>query len=279
MRIAVLSGKGGTGKTFVSVNLTAAAGQAVYMDCSVEQPEGRLFFKPEDAEETPVYTLRPEFDLDKCFGCQKCIQFCHFNALAYIKEKPALIPQACRFCGGCKMVCTQRAITETRHAAGMIEEGISGRIHVVTGVLNAGEPSSIPVIRSLLKRKAMAPVPIILDCPSGTGRSVMEVVSGADYCIVVTEPTLLGFHDFQIAYELLTMLEKPLGVVVNKADEPYMPLEDFCLEHQIPILQRFAWTPTLAQLCAKGEIAIRHDVHTAEDFRQILRQLQKEVLG
>ena len=87
MKIAVLSGKGGTGKTLVSVNLAAASEKAIYIDCDVEEPNGHLFFKPDDKKEKEVSVLIPEVNNDLCNGCRKCVDFCRFNALAYIKNK------------------------------------------------------------------------------------------------------------------------------------------------------------------------------------------------
>ena len=93
MKIAVLSGKGGAGKTFTAVNLAAAAEKSVYIDCDVEEPNGHLFFKPQEIQKEEVTTKLPEFDPEKCNGCKACVELCKFHALIYIKEKPNVFPE------------------------------------------------------------------------------------------------------------------------------------------------------------------------------------------
>ena len=132
MKIACLSGKGGAGKTFVAVNLAAAAGTATYIDCDVEEPNGHLFLKLEQVREETVYTLLPEFDKERCNGCKKCVEFCRFHALVYIKEKPIVLSEVCHSCGGCKLVCPEGAITEKKKPIGTIRCGVRNNLSVVT---------------------------------------------------------------------------------------------------------------------------------------------------
>ena len=145
MKIAVLSGNGGAGKTFVSVNLAAAAGRAVYIDCDVEEPNGRLFLKPENLQRETVTRMLPQFDKDKCVGCRKCVDFCRFHALAFVKKKPMLFEEVCHSCGGCQMVCPAEAVSWRQHPVGAVEIGTRDEITVITGELNIGEASGIPV--------------------------------------------------------------------------------------------------------------------------------------
>ncbi len=252
MKIAVLSGKGGAGKTFVAVNLAAAAGHATYIDCDVEEPNGRLFLKTEHVCSTPVCTLLPSFDAAKCIGCKKCVEFCRFHALLYIKEKPMVFPEVCHSCGGCLMVCPGSAIMEVPKQIGMLEEGNHENVKVVTGVLNPGEASGVPVIRQALKR---ADGMTVIDCPPGSACSVMESMMDADYCVLVAEPTAFGFHNFRMVHELAVLLHKPCGVVVNKQTKRYLPLEDYCAEKGLTILERFAYDPALGNLLADNEVA------------------------
>lgn len=270
MKIGVLSGKGGAGKTFVAVNLAAAAGQAVYIDCDVEEPNGRLFWKPENVSRTPVSTLLPEFDAAKCSGCKKCVQFCRFHALLYIKEKPMVFPEVCHSCGGCEMVCPQGAIREVPKPVGVLEEGQHGDVKVVTGVLNPGEASGIPVIRQALKQ---AEGLTVIDCPPGSACSVMECVMDADYCVLVAEPTAFGFHNFQMVHELAALLQKPCGVVINKQTEPYAPLEDYCREKHLPVLDRISYDPALGKLLAGNAIAAERLPAYRERFAAIWEKI------
>ncbi|NLD61192.1 4Fe-4S binding protein [Candidatus Sumerlaeota bacterium] len=252
MRIACLSGKGGAGKTFVAVNLAAAAGNCTYIDCDVEEPNGQLFFKPEGIRTSVVSTRLPTFDAAKCSGCKECVNACRFHALMYIMEKPVVFSEVCHSCGLCQMVCPAGAVSETEKAVGVLEIGYHGGIRVVTGILNPGEASGVPVIRQALKQ---AEGLTILDCPPGSACSVMESIMDSDYCVLVVEPTAFGFHNFKMVWELATLLRKPCGVVINKQTEDYEPLEHFCRNKGLSVLARIPYDPTLAKHLANNEIA------------------------
>lgn len=277
MKLAILSGKGGTGKTFLSVNLCAAAERATYLDCDVEEPNGRLFLKPEGVERNEVHTLRPVFRGENCTGCRKCVDFCHFNALVFLKGKPMVFPDVCHACGGCSLVCPADAVTEEKRLAGSVEQGTARNVRVVSGCMEMGESSGIPVIQAVLERSGAPEELTVIDCPPGSACSVLESVEGADACLLVAEPTAFGFHNFQMVHELVRLLGKPCGVVVNKAAEPYPPLEDFCREQGTPILCRIPYDETLAALGARAEVAAWADERYAERFRSLLRDV-KEVL-
>lgn len=274
MKIAVLSGKGGAGKTFVSVNLSAVVQNAVYVDCDVEEPNGRLYWKPAMEKETPVRVLIPEFDVQRCSGCRKCVDFCRFHALAFVREKPMVFSEVCHSCGGCVMVCPENAVWETPRPVGMVEEGARGGVRVVTGVLNPGEVSAVPVIKAALRTGGESDLTVI-DCPPGSGCPVMESVIGADCCLLVAEPTAFGFHNFKMVHRLALLLGKPCGVVINKADAPYAPLEEYCEKQGLPILLRIPYSERLAALGAAGEIALEQDPDLAESFRGLLAAVRK----
>lgn len=291
MRIAILSGKGGTGKTFVSVNLAYTAENATYIDCDVEEPNGRLFLKPTEPKTIPVHRKLPTFDDTTCIGCRACVDFCHFNALIFLRNKPKLFPEVCHSCGGCQIVCKQHAITENARQVGVIEIGNSNDIRVVTGILNIGEASAVPVIQSALYHgleqekpnlnctsigDAIQPT-VVIDCPPGSSCSVMESVAESDYCLLVVEPTAFGFHNFQMVHELVTLMNKPCGIVINKAYEAYAPLYDYCYAQQIPILLEIPYESQLAELSAKGEIVTQYHEQLANDFQTLLTRLRKEV--
>ena len=149
MKIAVLSGKGGTGKTFAAVNLAAVAGRSLYVDCDVEEPNGHLFFKPENVAETPVSVSVPVVDAMLCSGCRTCVSFCKYNALAFIGGKVKVFDDICHSCGGCSLLCPAKAITEEPKPIGLIRRGQSGDVAVCTGMLNIGEASGVPGVRRI----------------------------------------------------------------------------------------------------------------------------------
>lgn len=270
MKIACLSGKGGAGKTLTAVNLAAAAGNAVYIDCDVEEPNGRLFLKPQSIEKVTVSTLLPEFDAKRCTGCKKCVEFCRFHALMYIKEKPMVFPEVCHSCGGCVLVCPDGAVSEKPKPVGTLEIGQSGAIRVVTGILNPGEASGVPVIREALRQQGDV---IIIDCPPGSACSVMESVMDADFCVLVAEPTAFGFHNFRMVHELVTLLGKKCGVVINKQETPYEPLEQFCEEQDLPILARIPYRPEVAALVSEGALVFEKDEQMKKLFTDLLEKI------
>ena len=272
MKIACLSGKGGAGKTLTAVNLAAVAERAVYIDCDVEEPNGRLFFQPGQVTSSQVSTLLPVFDAERCTGCKKCVQFCRFHALMYIKEKPMVFSEVCHSCGGCSLVCPEKAITEIEKPVGILEIGTAKNVRVVTGILNPGEASGIPIIREALKQ---ADGFTVLDCPPGSACSVTECVMDADFCVLVAEPTAFGFHNFQMVYELVSLLGKPCGVVINKQDAPYEPLEQFCREQGLPILARIPYDSHIAALAATGQIVSSHSLEMNHLFSELLEQIQQ----
>ena len=276
MTVAILSGKGGTGKTFLSVNLAAAAEQAVYIDCDVEEPNGRLFLRPQAVEQQAVTTPLPAFDGARCDGCRRCVDFCRFHALVYVKGKPMVFPDVCHACGGCALVCPQGAVREEARTVGAVETGVRDGIQVVTGILNTGEASAVPVIRAALAAGLGQEDTTIIDCPPGSSCSVMESVEKADYCVLVTEPTAFGLHNLRMVQELVTLLGKPWGVVLNKAEGDYPPLEQFLRETGGAILASIPFSPELAALGAGGELACRRSPEFKALLQGLLTRLREE---
>lgn len=165
MKIAVLSGKGGTGKTFISTNLAITAKKCTYIDCDIEEPNGYLFFKSKKVSEKDVNVLLPKIDLEKCIKCRQCVNFCRFNAIAFINGKPKIFENICHSCGGCKIVCKQNAILEYEHCIGKVVERKYKDINIFSGILNIGEITGIPIIKELLKNTNNKDELFIIDCP------------------------------------------------------------------------------------------------------------------
>ncbi|MEA4932860.1 MAG: ATP-binding protein [Lawsonibacter sp.] len=272
--VAVLSGKGGTGKTLVSVNLASAASAAAYFDCDVEEPNGHLFFKPVIFSEEAVTVKVPEINADCCTGCRKCVDFCAFHALAFVENRPILFDEVCHSCGGCALLCPQGAIRETEKTIGTVSTGMSGNIAVHTGSLKIGEASGTPVIKRLRKK-----IPyeesrcVFIDCPPGSSCAVMESILYADFCVLVAEPTVFGAHNLAMVYDLVNLFQKPYGVVLNKCLEGENPSEVFCLEHHSPILGRIPFDSELGMLNSEGKIAVRE----RERFRVLCDSLLRNI--
>ena len=278
MKIAVLSGKGGTGKTLVSVNLAVEAKESTYIACDVEEPNGHLFFKPDDIQEEEIKVKIPIVDDKLCNGCRKCVDFCKFNALAYINSKLIVFEEVCHSCDGCTIICPEKAITEKEKVIGKVQKGISDKVLVYTGMMNTGEASGIPIIKKLLdENKQDKNKLIFIDCPPGSACIVMESIKDADYCILVAEPTLFGVHNLNMVYELVKLFNKPFGVVLNKCMEGENPAEKFCLERNIKILGRIPFDNELGNINSNAKIAVRENYSQKHIFSSLFSTVIKEV--
>jgi MinD superfamily P-loop ATPase len=276
MKIAILSGKGGTGKTLLSVNLASVSKNSNYVDCDIEEPNGHLFFKPTLTDSKEVTVKIPVIDDEKCIGCKKCVEFCKFNALAYAK-KVLVFEDICHSCGACMFVCPEGAISEKDRVIGKINIGDSKDVGVFTGMLNIGEASGTPIIKSLLEEIEDKDELTIIDAPPGSACVVMDTIKDVDYCVLVAEPTEFGAHNLNIVYELVKLFKKPFGVVLNKTLDQQNPSEEFCISKDIKILGKIPYNNNLADLNSNSLIAVRELSVFREQFEDILENITKEV--
>ncbi len=277
MKIAVLSGKGGTGKTLVSVNLAAVAKDAVYIDCDVEEPNGHLFFKPEKVETEKVTVKIPTVDEQKCNACRECVDFCKFHALAFVGSKLMVFDEVCHSCGGCVLFCPEKALSEQEKIIGEVQRGVSEEVKVNTGILNTGEASGIPIIHKLLRHPNAAEETVFIDCPPGSACIVMESIKDADYCILVAEPSVFGVHNLNMVYELVKLFNKPHAVVLNKCLDGENPAETFCLENDIKILGKIPFDSELGTLNSNALVSVREREKYWDLFSALLQSVREEV--
>ncbi|HJH30858.1 MAG TPA: (4Fe-4S)-binding protein [Methanosarcinaceae archaeon] len=256
MKIAIASGKGGTGKTTVAVNLALALEDVQLFDCDVEEPNCHLFlgFDLEKVEDVNIPT--PVIDKSKCDLCGKCSEFCRFNAIAVLPKDIMVFPALCHGCGGCTMVCPEGAISEEDRSIGVIDknkggDGDSGGFEFYRGLLDIGEPMASPVI-SALKEHIDVDRTAILDAPPGTACPVITSVGDVDYCILVTESTPFGLHDLLLAVDVVRKLEIPFGVIINRHGIGDEKVEEYCNSHGIPILMKIPYDRKIARLYSEG---------------------------
>ncbi|NLY36773.1 MAG: AAA family ATPase [Tissierellia bacterium] len=276
MKIAVLSGKGGTGKTFLSVNLAAVAKKSIYLDCDVEEPNGYLFLKPVDEGKKDIKVLIPVVDEKLCNGCKKCVDFCAFNALAYTGRELMIFEKICHSCGGCKLVCPEKALSEKERAIGRVKKGRTGEILVYTGILNPGEASGTMIIDALLEEVKDEEGLVFIDAPPGSACVVMESIKDADYCILVAEPSIFGVHNLEMVHELVELFKKPFGVVLNKCTDGENPSEIYCLEKDIKVLGKIPFSYELGALTSAGEIVANKNKEYYKLFSALLKEVQDE---
>jgi len=251
MIVVVASGKGGTGKTSVAVNMALSIEKVQFLDCDVEEPNAHILLHPKISRTEPVYVLVPVVNEELCDHCGKCAEFCQSNAVFVSPEKVLIFPGLCSSCGGCAIVCPKKAINEEKHRIGMLEFGSAGDLELVYGELEVGEPMAVPVIREV-KRQIKSDKTVILDSPPGTSCPVIETVKGSDFCVLVTEPTPFGLHDLKITVQVLEDMGIPFGVVVNRTGIGDKKVYEYCEEKKIPILLEIPYQRKIAELYSRG---------------------------
>lgn len=249
VRIAVASGKGGTGKTTVAMNLALCIDGSVLIDCDVEGPNCHIFFQSPMKKLKDVSIPSPEFDPERCTYCGKCSDFCQYNAISVVGDKLMLFEELCHGCGGCKIVCPTNAISEKEHRIGIIEHNEDRTLF--HGILDISEPFGVPIIREL-KDLARDDRVTIFDSPPGTACPAVETMRDVDFCILVTEPTPFGLHDLKLTIDVVREIGAPFGVVVNRDGIGDDRVERYCLEEGIPLLARIPNDIEIARAYSRG---------------------------
>ncbi|MEW6717470.1 MAG: ATP-binding protein [Chloroflexota bacterium] len=280
MIIAVASGKGGTGKTTVATSLAlslSAQDRAVsFLDCDVEAPNAHLFLQPEFQHTRAVNRLTPQVDEEKCSGCGRCAEVCQYHAIVVLGGKTLVFPELCHGCGSCTLECPEKTITEIPEKLGILEAGYTPEgIAFARGLLDVGEPMAVPIIHQLKKWQPFQPQGIaIWDSPPGTSCPVVASIRGANYLLLVTEPTPFGLHDLKLAAQLGTELEIPAGVIVNRDGVGDTRLDEFCQQAGIPILMRIPLEREIGAGVAQGKSLVEIRPEYRARFQEMFAQIE-----
>ena len=272
MKIAVLSGKGGTGKTTVSSSL-AFISKMLLIDTDIEEPNSHIFLKGGIEDVKYVYTRFPEVNMEKCNLCGECGEFCKFNAIIPAKKRVIVFGEACHDCGGCEIVCKNGAISWEKREIGKI---FTGKTHFNStnkyGKLNIGEMSGVKIIKEIYKNTVEKD--FLIDCPPGTACTTVSAVEVADFAIIVVEPSPFGLSDMKLVVQLLRDMKIPFGVVINKFDEDENIVKKYCDNEKIEIIGTIPFDRKIAEAYSKGEIIADALSEYRENFETILKRVK-----
>ncbi len=277
MKIAIASGKGGTGKTTIATSLALSAGAgAQYLDCDVEEPNGHIFLRPTLTSSELCNVTVPSIDEKRCTACGECRDICNFNAIVQFGETVMTFPELCHSCGGCFRVCKENALLPAVREIGVVESGTASGLGFIHGRVRIGEAMSVPLLKAVKERAEQEKL-LIIDAPPGTSCPFVETVADAEYVILVTEPTPFGLHDLRLAVEVVQKFEIPCGVIVNRANLGDNRVEQFCMEAAIPVLLSIPFDRKIAEGYARGVNLIETVPELKSSFVSVLDTIAAQV--
>ncbi len=277
MILTVASGKGGTGKTTVSVNLAVLAadsGHVVHFcDCDVEEPNAHLFLNPKWEEKKEITLPLPVVDQDRCSHCGQCAEICEFNAIISLPARTIVFDDLCHACSGCWLVCPEKAIAQGKRIIGETETGQAGKLRFTHGRLRIGE-TQVPPLVDAVKAAANSAHLVIRDAPPGVTCPAVATLHGSDFILLVTEPTPFGLSDLKAAVELVRDLNLPCAVLVNRHGSGDERVAEYCKTENLRLLKGVPFSREAAEAISRGELI----VETVPAMRAAMAGVLEEIL-
>ncbi len=278
MEIAIVSGKGGTGKTSLAISLASILDDVQLIDADVDEPNCSLFLDLKMKHKADAEILVPEINYDKCTLCGICSKNCEYNALMKVPDQILLFEKMCHGCGLCSKICPEKAIQEIPRTIGKVLQGENESLLFNYGVINVGEELSTPVIAQLKQHISKTKEIVIIDSPPGSACPMVETVADVDYVIVVAEPTPFGLSDMKIVVKTLNILKKKFGVIINKDGIGDEELENFCINEKIPILLKIPFSLEIARKYSEGLPFIKVLPQMKTDLETMMIIIQEKIL-
>lgn len=276
MEIAILSGKGGTGKTTISGNLAYTISNSSIIDADVEEPNQHIFLKPSIEKEISVFTNYPTIDNEKCNLCGKCEELCRYSAIIVGQEHVVVFDKSCHDCGGCEIVCKSLAIKYKKREIGKIYQGKFSNKNFNYGKLNVGEFSGVKIINELKEISKEEEI-LFVDCPPGTSCSTVSAVEGCNFAVIVVEPTPFGVSDMKMVVSMLRNMGKKFAVVINKSGLGDNEIYDYCKEEKISIIGEIPFDEEVAKLYSRGELISKENFKYRKEFEKIYDEIRRMV--
>jgi MinD superfamily P-loop ATPase len=283
LKIAIASGKGGTGKTFIATNIFYTLLQnnyrAMLVDCDAEAPNAAAFFDTELIKKSEVTQLVPVIDANVCTFCSKCHEYCNYNAIFILPtiEIINVIEDLCHGCGACSVACETGAISEKQVSLGQVSEySLKGIPSLLEARINVGVMSPVRVIKAAIKQADSLADIILLDSPPGTSCPFIQTVSTADFVILVTEPTPFGLSDLKQSIETLRKINKPCGVIINRTGLGNSKVQEYLWQESIPLLLEIPFKKEIAGLYSRGQIVSEKDSFLAKQLHTVMENIIKE---
>ena len=283
LKITIASGKGGTGKTTVSTNLTSYLGRlgkkVVLADLDVEEPNSALFIKSKLKNSKICNKMVPKWESEECILCGECAKVCNFNAIVALPSEILIFPELCHSCYACSELCPTNSLPMNPIRIGEIKEYEADNFNLIEGRLDLGQEMAVPLITQTIDyiNSNFEDEIKIFDAPPGTSCPVIEASRDSDFVILITEATPFGLNDLKLAVETMRVLKQKFGVIVNRDGIGNSSVEDYCKDENIPIITKIKNDKEIAKLYSKGELIypkIEHFKTSLEDIISFIGDLK-----